>query len=368
MDNNQGQPSQEVLDRLFENRNDPNVLAAFNQRFGANAAENYLNDTASATLENEALVIPQADITYLKENSDNQAAIMAFDKMHGAGQAQAILTPTQQTQTEERPSYGADILQGIAAGAEDIVTGTVKFGSWVGDSLFGVQPRVVWGDGQGLRIISGEEFLKLQEQGMTNPEGFDYISDAETMVGGFAQGVTTFAVPYFGMFGKIAKSGKVFQGIMAGAVIDGTIINPDDPNLTATLEALGADTGIVGELLATDPDDPEWMNRAKNMAEGGVLGLALESVFYGLKAAKAKKAGNLEEAQEYLDQAKTVSQSIDQEIDSVAQAATKDAETTIEMTKRLFPEEEVDGQMTLDLEGTVPQSKEAIEKAVKVPY
>lgn len=368
MDNNQGQPSQEVLDRLFENRNDPNVLAAFNQRFGANAAENYLNDTASATLENEALVIPQADITYLKENSDNQAAIMAFDKMHGAGQAQAILTPTQQTQAEERPSYGADILQGIAAGAEDIVTGTAKFGDWVGDSLFGVQPRVVWGDGQGLRIISGEEFLKLQEQGMTNPEGFDYISDAETMVGGFAQGVTTFAVPYFGMFGKVAKSGKVFQGIMAGAVIDGTIINPDDPNLTATLEALGADTGIVGELLATDPDDPEWMNRAKNMAEGGVLGLALESVFYGLKAAKAKKAGNLEEAQEYLDQAKTVSQSIDQEIDSVAQAATKDAETTLEMTKRIFPEEEVDGQMTLDLEGTVPQSKEAIEKAVKVPY
>lgn len=368
MDNNQGQPSQEVLDRLFENRNDPNVLAAFNQRFGANAAENYLNDTASATLENEALVIPQADINYLKENADNQAAIMAFDKMHGAGQAQSILTPTQQTQTEERPSYGADILQGVAAGAEDIVTGTAKFADWVGDSLFGVQPRVVWGDGQGLRIISGEEYLKFKEQGMINPEGFDYISDAETMVGGFAQGVTTFAVPYFGMFGKVAKSGKVFQGIMAGAVIDGTIINPDDPNLTATLEALGADTGIVGELLATDPDDPEWMNRAKNMAEGGVLGLALESVFYGLKAAKAKKAGNLEEAQEYLDQAKTVSQSIDQEIDSVAQAATKDAETTIEMTKRIFPEEEVDGQMTLDLEGTVPQSNASIEKAVKVPY
>ncbi|WOZ55665.1 hypothetical protein CRP118_gp34 [Roseobacter phage CRP-118] len=368
MDNNQGQPSQEVLDRLFENRNDPNVLAAFNQRFGANAAENYLNDTASATLENEALVIPQADINYLKENADNQAAIMAFDKMHGAGQAQSILTPTQQTQTEERPSYGADILQGIAAGAEDIATGTAKFADWVGDSLFGVQPRLVWGDGQGLRIISGEEYLKFKEQGMINPEGFDYISDAETMVGGFAQGVTTFAVPYFGMFGKVAKSGKVFQGIMAGAVIDGTIINPDDPNLTATLEALGADTGIVGELLATDSDDPEWMNRAKNMAEGGVLGLALESVFYGLKAAKAKKAGNLEEAQEYLDQAKTVSQSIDQEIDSVAQAATKDAETTIEMTKRIFPEEEVDGQMTLDLEGTVPQSNASIEKAVKVPY
>jgi hypothetical protein len=370
MENNQGQPSQEVLDRLFENRNDPNVLKAFNARFGANSAENYLNDTASATLENEALVIPEADIRYLKDNSDNQAAIMAFDKMHGAGQAQAILTQkvSQEPQDQERPSYAADIVQGIAAGAEDVLTGTAKFGDWVGDSLFGVQPRVVWGDGQGLRIISGEEFLKLQEQGMTNPEGFDYISDAETMVGGFAQGVTTFAVPYFGLFGKVAKSGKVFQGIMAGAAIDGTIINPDDKNLTGVLEELGADMGIVTELLATDPDDPEWMNRARNMAEGGVLGLALESVFYGLKAAKASKNGDTAAAEEFLAKAKETSQSIDQEIDTVAQAATKDAETTIEMTKRIFPEEEVDGQMTLDLEGTVPQSKEAIEKAVKVPY
>lgn len=377
MDNNQGQPSQEVLDRLFENRNDSRVLKAFNHLYGENAAENYLNDTASATLENEALVIPEADIEYLKDNADNQATIRAFDKMHGAGQAQAILTQGSQPAPQENQERGAmdtalyyagDTIQGIGAGLEDVAVGTLKFGDWVTDSLFGVGPRVVWGDGQGLRIVSGEEFTQMQTDGLVGEDNFDYISDAETGLGGAVQGITTFAVPYFGAFGKVAKSGKVFQGIMAGAVIDGTVINPDDKNLTGVLEDLGADMGIVTDLLATDPDDPEWMNRARNMAEGGVLGLALESIFYGLKAAKAQKNGDTEVAEGFLEQSKEIARSIDGEIESVAQAATKDAETTIEMTKRLFPEEEVDGQMTLDLEGNVPQSKESIQKAVKVPY
>ena len=130
-----------MLDRLFEHRGNPDVLGAFNNRYGVGAAERYLNDTASATLEDEALVIPQshidhlkemhqkdprvigwfnrthgvgaaerylndtasalqekkasvilaADIEYLKSKSDNPATIEAFNKMHGAGQAQFLL-------------------------------------------------------------------------------------------------------------------------------------------------------------------------------------------------------------------------------------------------------------------------------------
>ena len=371
MENNQGQPSQEVLDRLFENRNDPNVIRAFNHHYGDKSAEQYLDDTASTTLENEALVIPEADIEYLKQNADNPLTQQAFDKMHGAGQATAILTPMQQQETQEtddKRGYAADTVVGVAAGLEDVVTGVAKFGDWVGDSLFGVQPRVVWGDGNGLRIISGDEFLAAKDQGLVNEEGFDYVPDAETGFGGFVQGVTTFAVPYFGAFGKVAKSGKVFQGLMAGAVIDGAVINPDDPNLTKALEGMGADMGIVTDLLATDPDDPEWMNRARNMAEGGVLGIAIESVFYGLKAAKARKNGDPEAAAEFLEQSKELSRSIDGEIDKVAKEATDDAQMTIDMTDRVFPREDPDGQLSLDLEAPKGQTPDQVTKAIKVPY
>lgn len=370
MENNQEQPSQEVLDRLFENRNDPKVLKAFNYLYGDKAAESYLDNNASTTLENEALVIPEADIEYLKENADNPASVRVFNKMHGAGQAEAILQPTQAPEEAgDKNGFLYDtLIQAPLAGLEDVATGTAKFADWVGDSLFGTMPRVAWGDGNGLRIISGEEYTKAKEQGLVNPEGFNYIDDAEGPLGGFVQGVTTFAIPYFGLFGKTAKSGKVFQGMMAGAAIDGTIINPDDKNLTATLEAMGADMGIVTDLLATDPDDPEWMNRARNMAEGGVLGIAIESVFYGLKAAKAMKNGDTEAAQGFLDQSKELSRSIDGEIDKVAQEAADDAQVTIEMTDRVFPKEDGDGQMSLDLEAPRGQTTEEVKTAVKVPY
>jgi hypothetical protein len=370
MENNQEQPSQEVLDRLFEHRNDPNVLKAFNHHFGERAAENYLDNNASATLENEALVIPEADIEYLRENADNPASVRVFNQMHGAGQAESILRPTpipEEPDDKNGVLYDT-LIQAPLAGAEDVLTGVAKFGDWVGDSLFGTMPRVVWGDGNGLRIISGEEFTTAKEQGLVNPEGFNYIDDADTALGGFVQGVTTFAVPYFGAFGKVAKSGKVFQGLMAGAAIDGTIINPDDANLTASLEAMGADMGIVTDLLATDPDDPEWMNRARNMAEGGVLGVAIESVFYGLKAAKAMREGDPEAAQEFLDQSKELSRSIDGEIAKVGQEAADDAQVTIDLADRVFPKEDADGQLSLDLEAPRGQTPEEIGTAVKVPY
>lgn len=85
------QVPQEVLDRLFEHRDDPNVLYAFDHRYGAGTAEIYLNDTASALQEKKASVIPTADIEYLKSNSDNSVAIRMFNQMHGAGQAEFLL-------------------------------------------------------------------------------------------------------------------------------------------------------------------------------------------------------------------------------------------------------------------------------------
>ena len=86
------QVPQEVLDRLFEHRDDPNVLYAFDHRYGAGTAEIYLNDTASALQEKKASVIPQAHIDRLKELYQEDPLIIGwFDRTHGAGQAKFLL-------------------------------------------------------------------------------------------------------------------------------------------------------------------------------------------------------------------------------------------------------------------------------------
>ena len=374
MENNQEQPSQVVLDRLFENRGNPNVLGAFNNRYGVGAAERYLNETASATLEDEALVIPAADIEYLKSKSDNPATIQAFNQMHGAGQAETILSGATQAAPQDTPEddkngYMYDTLvQAPLAGVEDVADGLLKAGSWIADAGFGVKSRIIATSDLGFQIVSGEEYEALRASGKLGDGLIDFVDDADTGVGRFVQGLTTFAVPYLGIASKVAKGGKIVQGLAIGAAVDGIIIDPNDANLTAALKDMGADMGYMTELLATDPDDPEWQNRARNVVEGSVLGLAIESIFYGLKAAKAAKSGDTEAAEEFLAKSKEYAAEIDTPILKAADEVAVDAQKTIDMTERVFPKQDADGQLSLDLEAPKGQSAEEIARAVKVPY
>ena len=376
MENNQEQPSQVVLDRLFENRGNPDVLGAFNNRYGVGAAERYLNDTASATLEDEALVIPQSHIDRLKEMHQKDPRIIGwFNRTHGAGQAETILSgatqaaPQDAPQDDEKNGYMYDTLvQAPLAGVEDVADGLLKAGSWIADLGFGVKSRVIATSDLGFQIVSGEEYEALRASGKLGDGLIDFVDDADTGVGRFVQGLTTFAVPYLGIASKVAKGGKIVQGLAIGAAVDGVIIDPNDANLTAALKDMGADMGYMTELLATDPDDPEWQNRARNVVEGSVLGLAIESIFYGLKAAKAAKNGDTEAAAEFLATSKEFAAEIDTPILKAADEVAVDAQKTIDMTDRVFPKENADGQLSLDLEAPRGQSAEEIAKAVKVPY
>ena len=371
----QGQVPEEVLNRLFENRNNPNVLAAFNSRYGAGAAENYLNATASATLEEEALVIPESDIEYLKTNKDNPAAVAAFDNMHGAGQSTSILntsvetTPQANPEIDQKNGYVYDTLvQAPLAGLEDVADGLLKTGSWIADAGFGVKSRIIGTKELGFQIVSGEEYDELQRTGQIGDGLIDFVDDADTGIGRFVQGVTTFAVPYAGVASKVVKGGKLVQGLVIGAGVDGLIIDPNDANLTASLKDMGADMGLMTRLLATDPDDPEWQNRARNVVEGSILGLTIESIFYGLKAAKAAKNGNTVAADEFLQTSKEFASEIDTPIRQAADEVANDAQKTIDMTDRVFPKQDVEGQLSLDLKAPVGQTTEEIAKATKVPY
>jgi hypothetical protein len=376
MENNQEQPSQVVLDRLFENRGNPDVLGAFNNRYGVGAAERYLNDTASATLEDEALVIPQSHIDRLKEMHQKDPRIIGwFNRTHGAGQAETILSgatqaaPQDAPQADEKNGYMYDTLvQAPLAGVEDVADGLLKAGSWIADAGFGVKSRIIATSDLGFQIVSGEEYEALRASGKLGDGLIDFVDDADTGVGRFVQGLTTFAVPYLGIASKVAKGGKIVQGLAIGAAVDGIIIDPNDANLTAALKDMGADMGYMTELLATDPDDPEWQNRARNVVEGSVLGLAIESIFYGLKAAKAAKNGDTEAAAEFLATSKEFAAEIDTPILKAADEVAVDAQKTIDMTERVFPKQDVDGQLSLDLEAPRGQSAEEIAKAVKVPY
>ncbi len=109
----------------------------------------------------------------------------------------------------------------------------------------------------------------------------DEIAPAnETLVGGLSRGALTFMVPYVGISKALKGVDTVADAAALGFVLDTTLFDPNEGNLSALIKELSPETqSVVLDFLATDPDDSEALNRLRNGLEGGVIGIALEGIF-----------------------------------------------------------------------------------------
>jgi len=124
---------------------------------------------------------------------------------------------------------------------------------------------------------------------------FDIVARPEQLAGKVVGGFSQFGTGYF-TAGRIIKVGGVLGSFIKGGVADAAFFDPDDKNIAAMLDDFGIEMGPFKELLATDPDDPEWANRMRNVAEGAIAGGLTEALFYAARARKLKAAGKAEEA------------------------------------------------------------------------
>lgn len=80
-----GEPSQIVLKNLLNNRENGDVIAAFNFRYGDKTAENYI-------AKNSVIVIDSRDYAYLLKNREIPEVIPAFNELYDVeGLAQLLL-------------------------------------------------------------------------------------------------------------------------------------------------------------------------------------------------------------------------------------------------------------------------------------
>lgn len=110
---------------------------------------------------------------------------------------------------------------------------------------------------------------------------------------GWAENLSRDLIPFLGAYGgtRAIMSGgaKTFgqemgRDLVAGAVADATMMNPDEGNLSALLkERFGVDNPFV-DWLAEPEADPR-MQRAKNAFEGAILGVFANTLMAGSKAA-----------------------------------------------------------------------------------
>jgi len=340
-------------------------------------------------------VIPQEHIDWLAEH-DTPEYRASFDQKYGPGSAESVLTPPEDEDRADPSTLSIwgrvkDAARGIPYGVQDAVNETINFGAdvvedfddWASRQLddLGVPSRVIWGDGEGLRLGYYHEVQGAQDRLVGGTSGVDNdadpiqirsIDEPITGTGKFVGGVSQFVTGMVGA-GKFTKLVGLRGAFVNGALADSIVFDPDDPNITRVLEEFGVDLGAFGDLIRNDPDDNEYINRLRNAADGAIGGAILEAIGWSIKAVKARAKGDISAADEFFKQGERALGPVDAEIKRGAKAVAADAERTIKETPETIREMdeiaerakvEADGQINMDL-GDVPL-KDA-EPAVKAP-
>jgi len=133
--------------------------------------------------------------------------------------------------------------------------------------------------------------------------GDEGIKKAETFTGIFIKEGARFLTGFIPLFraGKAAGAGNITTSIAAGSLTDAITQTPEEPNLSNLIEKVPPLRNPVTEFLATDPNDPEALNRLRQGIEGAGMGVLTEGLLWGIRAlANARKAVPELEAQRQL--------------------------------------------------------------------
>ncbi len=343
-------------------------------------------------------VIPQAAIDHLLANPGTDTQ---FDSVFGKGRAAEVIAsrhPVPEPAADDDDwSLLGEATRAIVGGARDAAVETGNFAKWVGDSL----ADTIWGEGNdiyytddGWQVLPRAEIAQRDDVGgfqqavggeapvfgtdgaTTLPE----VGENRTIIGGMGRGIVQFATGYV-TFSRLTRLQGLKGAFVTGAITDAVVFNPNDPNVTRLLEEFGVDTGVFGEVLATNPDDPEFINRLRNAAEGVLAGGIVEAIGWGIRAARATKAGDTRAAQAFTEKQAAALKELDDEIARTAVTVGDDARQSLDLSKEVFdriergegpwgakpdaPRVDADGQIALDL-GDAPRAA-PIEGAAETP-
>lgn len=333
-------------------------------------------------------VIPPAAIDHLMANPDTTEQ---FDAVFGKGRAAeaiAMRRPVPEQKPEENKDLslletvwdatGRAVGHGIQEAANEAVDSVESFDIWASQKLdqLGVPSRLQLfetnEDGTSGAFnpqfktyadsLSDRDFLGGTVGEAGDAVEANLVSQPETVAGGIVSGISQFAAGYVGV-SKFTRIGGLRGAFANGAVADAFVFDPKDANMMAVLEDFDIDTGALGDVLATDPDDPDYINRLRNVAEGALAGGIVEGIGWSIRAAKAAKLGDDVAAAKFGKKSEEALGELDAALKETGEEIVADAKTSLDLTKQLFPE--ADGQLKLDL-GDTPVAPKADGEARKI--
>ena len=225
------------------------------------------------------------------------------DQMDGVDVEQAMKSAgeyaeLQNTNSEDRSnvlSAITDIPVALADGIETAITESAETVGIVNDAIedkFNL-PRLTWGgdDNRGLSFMSNEEVQERRDPDFEGErldiestygkvEQVDIIPEPKTMAGGMTKAITQFVTGFVALGGG---KGKLVKSMFVGAVVDASVFDGYDQNLSGLAQEYGWADNYITQALATDPDAPEWQNKLRNSAEGLALGGLVEGLIKAIR-------------------------------------------------------------------------------------
>ena len=235
----------------------------------------------------------ETDIKYLK---DHPELADKYEQRFGEGSASAVLSPPQETQQENPsllsqvgeaitniPSDTVDIFRGLNAGAEGALNGVMQSLDSADKAIsakldeYGIPSRLSLTDDEGNFSPSLNTLAESEGKPSILEARFEGAQQPETLTGRGVQGISQFLI---GMAGA-----KKFTGIAGakgafvnGAIADGVVFDPSEGNLSNLMAENDMAVPLLTAAMATDPDDPEWLNRMRNVTEGAAMGGVADTV------------------------------------------------------------------------------------------
>jgi hypothetical protein len=181
--------------------------------------------------------------------------------------------------------------------------GTHAMARWLNDNVLNLD-----GVAAGLGIGGdGTNTLKFGEGAMpARPESVTgtLVNDVSQFVAGL--GFAGKALKAAGVARAVTAPGVIAQGMAKGAIADASAFDAHEERLSNLVESFPSLSNPVTEYLASDPTDTQSEGRFKNALEGMLIGGPIEGLVYSVRAIRARRAGNMSDAQAALDEADKV--------------------------------------------------------------
>ena len=291
---------------LLENQD---KVAGFDIKYGRGSAQAVLDGTYAPP---QAPVEPQQEPSFLESMAEGISEFFQPDEEMSAALARRPRmsgTLADQNLGEQFADIGdgaVDVLQGIARGPlnaaaelQEVMVNSNSMNTDQANSLFeqsvtmrekalgrklSPEEREEFAETFGVTLAASgvavrDDYKDVDGQDIIDAVGLTDALQVDTTAGKLAEGFSQFLSGYVALGGGTS----IAKGLVKGAVVDGTMFDPYEKNLSAILNEYDFIKDYIPDALATDANDEAWVNRMKMSTEGALLGGAIEGAVLVVK-------------------------------------------------------------------------------------